>query len=510
MVLLFLEAKVNSGSGDMIMTESKDPAIKLFGTKIPVPETQILSNPEIMDSSSELTKAETESPHVNNSAEPDKSSALVYVKGEQHTPMQVNEGKLNPKAKEDQVDTSCADQEKVFKKPDKIIPCPRCSSLDTKFCYFNNYNVNQPRHFCKNCQRYWTAGGTMRNVPIGAGRRRNKQFASQYRQIMVSTDGVPITRIETQDSANNQILSAGESRAAFKPIGNETVLKFGSEAPLCESMETVLNLGDQKRYGEIGSVNREQIREEPSCGSSMTASSIHANESPVNIMHKELVSMPGSCNELSTPHSVPFYPVPPWVVHWNPGSNDVASMPAAPYSSAQAVPNSSNPNGVQLCPTSMLAVPGFCPPNIPLQFIAASYWGCIPVWASGTGNMPLTSSNNCLSPSSSASNNCCSGNGSPTLGKHSREATIMEEQQIGKCILVPKTLRIDDPDEASKSPIWETLGIKPDQKDLISKGTIFRAFESKAEGKTHVPDGTPILEANPAALSRSHTFHEGT
>ncbi|XP_028764967.1 dof zinc finger protein DOF1.5-like [Neltuma alba] len=60
------------------------------------------------------------------------------------------------------------------KRPDKIIPCPRCNSMDTKFCYFNNYNVNQPRHFCKGCQRYWTAGGALRNVPIGAGRRKAK------------------------------------------------------------------------------------------------------------------------------------------------------------------------------------------------------------------------------------------------------------------------------------------------------------------------------------------------
>ncbi|MQL80695.1 hypothetical protein Taro_013143 [Colocasia esculenta] len=52
------------------------------------------------------------------------------------------------------------------------LPCPRCKSTETKFCYFNNYNVNQPRHFCKGCQRYWTAGGTLRNVPIGAGRRK--------------------------------------------------------------------------------------------------------------------------------------------------------------------------------------------------------------------------------------------------------------------------------------------------------------------------------------------------
>ena len=64
--------------------------------------------------------------------------------------------------------------DKNLPKPDKVVACPRCDSLDTKFCYYNNYNVNQPRHFCKNCQRYWTAGGTLRNVPVGAGRRKNK------------------------------------------------------------------------------------------------------------------------------------------------------------------------------------------------------------------------------------------------------------------------------------------------------------------------------------------------
>ncbi|CAL9135134.1 phosphoenolpyruvate carboxylase [Musa troglodytarum] len=55
------------------------------------------------------------------------------------------------------------------------LPCPRCKSKETRFCYFNNYNVNQPRHFCKACHRYWTAGGTLRsNVPVGAGRRRGR------------------------------------------------------------------------------------------------------------------------------------------------------------------------------------------------------------------------------------------------------------------------------------------------------------------------------------------------
>ncbi|KAJ6707166.1 DOF ZINC FINGER PROTEIN DOF1.5-LIKE [Salix viminalis] len=62
----------------------------------------------------------------------------------------------------------------IDKRPEKLIPCPRCKSMETKFCYFNNYNINQPRYFCKGCQRYWTAGGALRNVPVGAGRRKTK------------------------------------------------------------------------------------------------------------------------------------------------------------------------------------------------------------------------------------------------------------------------------------------------------------------------------------------------
>ncbi|XP_062182632.1 dof zinc finger protein DOF3.1-like [Phragmites australis] len=52
------------------------------------------------------------------------------------------------------------------------LPCPRCESTDTKFCYYNNYNMAQPRHFCKGCRRYWTRGGALRNVPVGGGTRK--------------------------------------------------------------------------------------------------------------------------------------------------------------------------------------------------------------------------------------------------------------------------------------------------------------------------------------------------
>ncbi|XP_019190291.1 PREDICTED: dof zinc finger protein MNB1A-like [Ipomoea nil] len=55
------------------------------------------------------------------------------------------------------------------------LKCPRCASANTKFCYYNNYNKSQPRHFCKGCKRHWTEGGTLRNVPVG-GSRKNKRL----------------------------------------------------------------------------------------------------------------------------------------------------------------------------------------------------------------------------------------------------------------------------------------------------------------------------------------------
>ncbi|OAE18254.1 hypothetical protein AXG93_723s1060 [Marchantia polymorpha subsp. ruderalis] len=82
-------------------------------------------------------------------------------------------------------------QERRLKPPDQIIACPRCQSLNTKFCYYNNYSLTQPRHFCKNCRRYWTAGGTLRNVPVGGGCRKNKrakQRSSDLSSVLTSVE----------------------------------------------------------------------------------------------------------------------------------------------------------------------------------------------------------------------------------------------------------------------------------------------------------------------------------
>lgn len=412
---------------------------------------------------------------------------------EQQNSMQVHEEQENTKPTEEKVDGNCSEQEKILKKPDKILPCPRCNSSDTKFCYFNNYNVNQPRYFCKNCQRYWTAGGTMRNVPVGAGRRKNKHLASQYRQIMVSTDGVPPAGLETADARSKQVFSCGESNR------NGRVIKFGPEAPLCKSMDNVLNLQDSKKYVEINFVNSGENGPELSCGSSMTISTNQGSELPENVSPSEKVGLRGSSQEHNMLHPIHCYPIPPWDFSWNP-----ASASSSQYSQGICVPNGNGPNQAQWNHESpMLAVPG--PLSIPFRFIPASYWGCIPPWAAGTGSVSLTESINCTSPSSSTSNGGCSSNGSPTLGKHSRDANLMDGGKLDNSILVPKTIRPDSLNEASVNPKWSTSDIKPDHNESVLKGNIFRTLEHKTEGKGHLYS-SPILEANSVALSCSHTF----
>ncbi|XP_065027238.1 dof zinc finger protein 2 isoform X3 [Musa acuminata AAA Group] len=69
---------------------------------------------------------------------------------------------------------SSAASEQQQQQQQNNLRCPRCDSTNTKFCYYNNYNLAQPRHFCKTCRRYWTKGGALRNVPIGGGCRKSK------------------------------------------------------------------------------------------------------------------------------------------------------------------------------------------------------------------------------------------------------------------------------------------------------------------------------------------------
>ncbi|KAL9245623.1 hypothetical protein vseg_019250 [Gypsophila vaccaria] len=89
------------------------------------------------------------------------------------------------------------------------LKCPRCDSSNTKFCYYNNYSLTQPRHFCKTCRRYWTRGGALRSVPIGGGCRK----ATKKLKTTAATS--------TTTTNNNNKFGGGEfGPAGFKFLGS--------------------------------------------------------------------------------------------------------------------------------------------------------------------------------------------------------------------------------------------------------------------------------------------------
>ncbi|OEL38112.1 Dof zinc finger protein PBF [Dichanthelium oligosanthes] len=83
---------------------------------------------------------------------------------------------VKPKpARQQQTAASGVRESKPRPQQDQALNCPRCNSTNTKFCYYNNNSMTQPRYLCKTCRRNWTKGGTLRNVPVGGSSRKNKQ-----------------------------------------------------------------------------------------------------------------------------------------------------------------------------------------------------------------------------------------------------------------------------------------------------------------------------------------------
>lgn len=460
------------------MLEIKDPAIKLFGKTIPVSgdgvdsprESNASSNfsgqhdvedKELADEEAMDTEQQTDQPDDPSQPAPEESAdppTALETDENQKAPDSEKDSESQKDGKESN-DTKNS-QQKQIKKPDKILPCPRCNSMDTKFCYYNNYNINQPRHFCKSCQRYWTAGGTMRNVPVGAGRRKNKSSASRYCHITVS-EALQAARLDVPNGIHHPGLKT-----------NGTVLTFGTENPLCESMVSVLNIGDKKVLNGAtrnGFHGIEQVVQVPcrskengddrSSGSTVTTTS--SMEEPM----KQGPQEPMKQNLNGFPTQMPCFQ---WPYVWNP-----------------AVP-----------------VPPFCPSGFPMPFYPAPYWnGAAIPW-----NIPW------VTPCPPGQTSPGSNPNSPTLGKHSRDGEMLKpgENEKGSgasTVLVPKTLRIDDPDEAAKSSIWTTLGIKKEKGDSTGRG-FFNSLHSKGDGKDHKKDASPALKANPAALCRSISFQE--
>ncbi|GFP87480.1 cyclic dof factor 2 [Phtheirospermum japonicum] len=410
-----------------------NPEIMLFGTKIILPESGrvvaageysgescvessngsggVVDCDRCLDGDREKVDVEEKQEQADEEQEEEEEVCETTEQDEEQNPTPTDEShNTNPssldenpktpsindddtsKTENEQSGSSTNGQPKTLKKPDKILPCPRCNSMDTKFCYFNNYNVNQPRHFCKGCQRYWTDGGTMRNVPVGAGRRKNKNYyASHCRHLTIS---------EARIDASN----------GFHPMklkSDSGVLSFGPDSPLREpnvSCKTGENVDDCKN-----GLQRPAMR---------------------------------------------------------------------------------NPNGFQT-PLVPFTYPAIYPQGYPMPFYYTQ-----PVW---NCNVPWLSVHSPTENQSSLGKH--SRNGELPIKTNNSEGKEPKRQILESSVVVPKTLRIGDPEEAAKSSIRSTLGIE-------NREGLLKALQPKGDEKKSTVNASPLLLANPAALSRSISFQE--
>lgn len=312
----------------------------------------------------------------------------------------------------------------------------------------------------------------MRSVPVGAGRRKNKSVSSKYCHLSIS-EALQAARIDLPNGLHHphKLPEAGLKI-------NGTVLNFGTDSPLCESMASMMNLAENKVPNGTQTGIRVHCRngenvDDHSSGSSTVTTSSSKEEGGLKGVANSMHQLPQNIHGFNG-QQVPCFPGFQLAYGWN-----------------QAVPMPPPP-------------PGFFPSATfpPMPFYPASYW-----------NGPAIPWNfHWVSPNSLSSKGLGLNPTSPTLGKHSRdEDSLKSSSEADKSpgspkVLVPKTLRIDDPEEAAKSSIWTTLGIK--NVEPAGNGGFFKGLQTKSLDKKHKMESFPVLNANPAALARSISFQE--
>lgn len=157
-------------------------------------------------------------------------------------------------------------------RPQEQLNCPRCNSTNTKFCYYNNYSLTQPRYFCKTCRRYWTEGGSLRNVPVGGGSRKNKRS--------ISSSAAAASSSNNNNNNYNKLIIPDlnpPSLSHFSSHENRKILKGGQD----------LNLGFQVMHNNANDMS--QYADHPAVASKAETNTtsndnINNNMSPVSAL----------------------------------------------------------------------------------------------------------------------------------------------------------------------------------------------------------------------------------
>lgn len=156
-------------------------------------------------------------------------------------------------------------QAKITPQDQVALKCPRCESTNTKFCYFNNYSLSQPRHFCKTCRRYWTRGGSLRNVPVGGGFRRNKKNKRRSRsKSPASTDNKHSLSNSTSANPSSGISITPDLIGRFPPHMASSLQNLS-----CYGMGNMstnhmgFQIGDHSSLTAVGGVDQWRLQQFP-------------------------------------------------------------------------------------------------------------------------------------------------------------------------------------------------------------------------------------------------------
>ncbi|XP_058203661.1 dof zinc finger protein DOF4.6 isoform X2 [Rhododendron vialii] len=136
-------------------------------------------------------------------------------------------------------------ERRVRPQKEQALNCPRCNSTNTKFCYYNNYSLSQPRYFCKTCRRYWTEGGSLRNIPVGGGSRKNKKSSSS-----MSMSSAPNSASSTSSSSKKLLQQLPHHDHHLAPNFQNP----SNTNKICEEGQD-LNLGFPSQYHDFKTIS---------------------------------------------------------------------------------------------------------------------------------------------------------------------------------------------------------------------------------------------------------------
>ncbi|KAJ7521224.1 hypothetical protein O6H91_19G043000 [Diphasiastrum complanatum] len=492
-----------------------DTAIKLFGKTIPLPlylnpntdvNTEKAMNatyisrkePKFFNAPISFQEEETQFPPSSQedeilpsladearSSSSSNSGCEEYKQGESSAPDELltapqlldtkpasESREVQEKIKSDEDPQSTVSEERARRRPDKAVPCPRCESMDTKFCYYNNYNLNQPRHFCKNCQRYWTAGGSLRNVPVGAGRRKNKHAYAQHWHVLPSMTADPV-------EVAQQLISCAYPQTVNFPLDLlQSASKIGLPPVFTQDVCSLLSTSSDSSIAN--SIQKDRSEQ------AAVAYDQELRKSGYVSGQKAKPKDGDGCAGWAG--VAPVFPLNgTWPLLYNMGWIN-SSFPA----SGGAIP-----------PSSALTDTGTGDTWVGAQ-ASPSIAGLPSAWSSAW-NMSLRAAAAAIAAAAATSENSAELATMPVLGKHPRSDSAPEGKKAGS-LWAPKSQRITGPGEAERSSFMAILGAakKPES---ITTGSMFKAFQRK---QTSQCDKHPAnyLNANPAAMTRSTAFQE--